>query len=285
MFVNDNKIKSVRAYFREKLKDSFDNGEIRYLTNLSLESVLGKSKTDLLLMQEETVSESDLLKFRSIIKDLLSQKPIQYILGETEFCGLNILVNESVLIPRPETEELISIIQSDQKELSNILDIGTGSGCIPLALKNSFPDSKVNGMDVSEEALKVARSNAKGLNLQVDFVLDSILDPTTDFQEPFDLIVSNPPYVLESDKADMFENVLKHEPHLALFVPDDDPLLFYKAILKFSEKNLKEGAWLYFEIHEDSAIQIKQLFLDAGYDFVEIHQDFYGKDRIVKGRK
>ncbi len=285
MFVSDNKIRSIYPYFQEKLENLYSTSEIKHLTNLALEFVLNLSRTDLLLAQDQAVSESELLRFREIVNELQKGKPIQYILGEAEFCGLNIQVNEHVLIPRPETEELVERIRKEVELADNILDVGTGSGCIPLALKSYFPDAKVSGVDVSELALEVARKNSETLGLDVLFLKEDILNPKMEFEQTFDLIVSNPPYVLESDKKEMEQNVLEYEPHLALFVEDSDPLLFYRTILSFSEKNLKNGGRLYFEIHEEYAIQIKQLFLESGFSSAEIHQDFYGKERIVKGIK
>ncbi|MCB0479078.1 MAG: peptide chain release factor N(5)-glutamine methyltransferase [Crocinitomicaceae bacterium] len=284
MFVSDNRIQSVYPYFQNKLNELYSDSEIRHLTNLALEKVTGLNRTELLLAKDQTVSESDLLKLRSIVKELLQKKPIEYILGETEFSGMLFKVSPAVLIPRPETEELIRLIEKEVRDPQTILDIGTGSGCIPIALKSHFTKAEVYGMDVSDKALNIARENAENLKVDVQFIQEDILQPQGAYKS-FDLIVSNPPYVLESDKREMEANVLDFEPHLALFVPDEDPLLFYREILKFSEKNLKKGGSLYFEIHEKYANPIKQLFLDAGYVSVEIHQDFYGKDRIVKGIK
>lgn len=285
MFVSNNTITAVQQYFKEKLKDSFSDSEIRFLSGLCLQSRLGINSSEIILKKEETVSESDLLFFRACIKELLSGKPIQYVLGETEFYGLNFKVNADVLIPRPETEELVSIILKEQNSAKSILDIGTGSGCIPIALKSELKNAEISGLDVSEKALEVARENSKLNNLEVDFIQADILDANFNLEEPVELIVSNPPYVLESDKADMESNVLDHEPHLALFVEDSDPLLFYRRILEFSQKNLKEQGWIYFEIHESMGNPIKQLFLDFGFDQVEIIEDFYGKIRMAKARK
>jgi release factor glutamine methyltransferase len=285
MFVKDNSIRAVVNYFKEKLEGQFSDSEVKHLSDLAIEHVLGLSKTDLILAGDKHVSESDLLNFRSIVKELLTKKPIQYILGESEFHGMLFQVNENVLIPRPETEELVSLVIKENENVSTILDIGTGSGCIPISLKSAFPKASISAIDVSEEALKLAKSNSERLESPVSFVQDDILQPKHIFEDEFELIISNPPYVLESDKKEMHENVLMHEPHLALFVEDHDALIFYKAILEFSQKNLKKGGRLYFEIHEDMANPIKQLFLDFGFEDINIHKDFYGKDRVVKGKK
>ncbi|MEZ4936921.1 MAG: peptide chain release factor N(5)-glutamine methyltransferase [Crocinitomicaceae bacterium] len=284
MFVSDNRIKSIFPYFQEKLGKQYSESECRKLANLALEKVLGCSRTDLLLAKEQTLSESDLLRLRSIVKELEQHKPIEYILEESEFLGMRFMVNSDVLIPRPETEELVELIKKDIENPQRILDIGTGSGCIPIALKKFYKNSEVVGIDVSKNAIKVANDNAQQLKAEVRFELENILEPKLNWQA-FDLIVSNPPYVLESDKKEMAPNVLDHEPHLALFVSDDNPLLFYREILCFSEKNLKKGGALYFEIHERYANPIKQLFLDSSYSQVEIVKDFYGKERIIKGIK
>lgn len=285
MFVNDNRILSVYSYFQEKLNHLYSESECRLLANLTLEYILEISRSELLLARESRVSESDLLRIRTIVKELQEEKPIEYILEEAEFHGMRLKVTPAVLIPRPETEELIRFIEKQIPSAKRILDIGTGSGCIPIALKKIFSQAKVYGMDVSEEALEIARFNSQKQDLNIEWLNDSILEPKIDFEEPFDLIVSNPPYVLNSDRKEMRANVLQFEPHLALFVPDEDPLLFYKAIIKFCEKYLKKGGALYFETHEKYAIPIKQLFLDADYISVEVLKDFYGKDRIVKGVK
>ena len=285
MFVSKNSLKSVSEYFRNKLKDEFSSQEIKSLFNICLENVLGLTKTDLILNPDRTVSESELLAVRSLIKGLLEGVPVQYILKETAFFGLNFLVNEHVLIPRPETEELVSIIVKENEGIQSVLDIGTGSGCIPISIKSKLPDTAIFGLDISKDAILVAEGNSKSLNLEVDFVQDDILKSKFNPGFEFDLIISNPPYVLESEKREMNENVLNYEPHLALFVEDRDPLLFYEAILLFSQKNLKKGGKVYFEIHEEMGNRIKKLFLDFGFSEIEIIKDFYGKNRFAKGNK
>lgn len=277
MFVQDNSVQSVLLYFKEKLSDKFSASEIKVFTSLCFFTRFNWTKSDLLLSKDKTVSESDLLWFRTVVKALLAGNPIQYILGQTEFCDLIFKVNENVLIPRPETEELVYIVKEEKE--GRILDIGTGSGCIPISLKKFNNKSEVVGLDVSEDALEIARENAKNHNLEVTFILDDILNPKIE-QEPFDIIVSNPPYVLQSDAKEMKKNVLNFEPHLALFVEDNDPLLFYRMILEYSQKNLKSGGKVYFEIHESMGIPIKQLFLDFGFVEIQIKKDFYGKDRF-----
>jgi release factor glutamine methyltransferase len=227
-----------------------------------------------------------MLKLHFAVKELLKQKPVQYITGETEFYGYKIEVTPAVLIPRPETEELVKYIEDEGKSnrYGSVLDIGTGSGCIAIVLKKIFRAAKVTGIDISEEALKTAIKNNKNLAAGVDFVKMDILDKSKwSLLGNYDLIVSNPPYVTFEDKNQMKKNVLDYEPHTALFVSDDDPLLFYRHIVDFAKSNLNENGVLWFEVNEKFGKEIKNLMIVSGFSEVMILKDIFGKDRFVKG--
>lgn len=225
--------------------------------------------------------------FEQAIKRLLQFEPVQYIVGHTYFLEYKLEVSPAVLIPRQETEELVSMIIAKEKDKQQlrILDIGTGSGCIPIALSLELECQEIIGLDISEAALEIAQNNSSLNSAKVDFHQLDILNENIPYQE-LDIIVSNPPYVLESDKKQMHKNVLNYEPGLALFVPDDAPLKFYEAIANKSLKALVNGGRLYFEIHEKFGQEVKSLMEQVGYLNVEIHQDiFLSKDRIVSGLK
>ena len=278
-----NSIKGVLDYFENKLKDLQPSREIEIYFELCCESLYGLNKSDIIL-DERRFSESELLQFRSIVKRLEKNEPIQYILGEAHFYGEIFKVNSGVLIPRPETEELVELIINN-KPKGRLLDIGTGSGIIPITVKNSFKELDVVGVDVSKAAIEIAKQNAEKFKVDVSFFCRDILtDELANFQL-FDIIVSNPPYVLESDKSEMSENVLKHEPDIALFVEDEEPLLFYERICYLSKQLLNEGGFLYFEIHESFGDEVKSLMEKCGFKDIHLIKDLQAKDRIVMGVK
>jgi release factor glutamine methyltransferase len=228
-----------------------------------------------------------MLTFHFAVKDLLKNKPIQYIIGETEFCDLKFKVNENVLIPRPETSEMVHeiAVSNQQSAISNILDIGTGSGCIAISVAKKLPQAQVFAMDISEKALEVAKENATRNNVNVTFIHDDILSLRNNIETIFDIIISNPPYVRELEKAEMRDNVLNWEPHNALFVSDNDPLIFYRNILEFAKSHLKENGEIWFEINEYLGKEMTDLCKEYGFSDVEIFKDFRGKERIVKVNK
>lgn len=284
MFVKDNKVSSVREYFKEKLINKFSPNEIKTISDSFIKERLQLSNHELILSRDLHVSESDLLYFREVIKRILSGEPFQYVIGHTDFFGLSIKVSPSVLIPRPESEELVDWIVSDNPS-GKIIDLCTGSGCMALALKDCLPNSEVYGTDISEDAIEMAKLNSKELKLETKFFTNDILKEGNALIEEcgkFDVILSNPPYVLESDKTFMSNTVIEHEPQIALFVTDEDPLLFYREIALFGLKALKENGVLYFEIHEDYGIAIKEMLISLGYFRVELKQDLQDKDRMVK---
>lgn len=283
MRIASNKVSAVAAFFRDELTGLYGKEETEQFICLCFEEYLGFSRSDLLLKKEATMSESELLKFNFAVKDLKAGKPIQYILGNAWFCGMKLAVNEHVLIPRPETEEMVELIVPEQP--ATILDVGTGSGCIAIALKKKLPGAGVTAIDVSEEALSVAVRNARSNETAVAFFRADILkeqDRARLSGSRFRVIVSNPPYVRLTEKEKMHKNVVGYEPHLALFVNDDDPLLFYKAISDLALKCLTPDGKLYFEVNEAFGAEVKALLEAKGFHRAEVIKDISGKDRIVR---
>ncbi len=275
-------IHQLSTYFQNELKDCFAQEEIRNFIALILEYKLGYSKVDVLMKKDEDLNNDVALYCEEALEKLKNHVPIQYILGETEFYGLKFRVNSSVLIPRPETEELVHWIINDYKgKQAKILDIGTGSGCIPITLKKNIHDADVAAWDISEEALITAKSNAELNKADVVFEKQNALDLGS-VEAKFDVIVSNPPYVLDKEKELMQNNVLDYEPHLALFVPDNDPLLFYQAIAEFAKTNLNSKGALYFEINESFGDATVQMLEKLGFINIELRKDLFGKDRMIK---
>ncbi|MDR2906878.1 MAG: peptide chain release factor N(5)-glutamine methyltransferase [Bacteroidales bacterium] len=283
MRIKTNTLKSVRDFFDDELKPFYPCDEIRFYFYWCCESFLNLSKTQVIANIEFRISESMMLKFNFAVKDLKAQKPIQYILGTCDFYGLKLLVTPDVLIPRPETEELVQQIASEHKNFNGrILDICTGSGCIALALKKQFSKSNSQGLDISQKAISVAQENAKRNQLDVDFFVADIFNYGKDMpNQQFDLIVSNPPYVLNSEKSQMQANVLDYEPHQALFVEDDNPLLFYKTIIDLAKHHLNPNGALYLEINESFGNEITEILILNAFSNVQTHSDFRGKSRFI----
>ena len=275
--------KEIKSSFRSELYPFFDEQEIDSFFYLVLEKFHQLKRVDLALQPNLKVSESELVQWKLVLEQLKNQKPIQYIVGETFFCDLIFKVNEHTLIPRPETEELVYWILEEVKNISisTIVDIGTGTGCIPISLKKNLPKSTVFGIDISEEALKVANENAQMNEVDVQFMQKNILE-TSDLQNQFDVIVSNPPYVRNLEKAEINANVLAFEPHLALFVSDEDPLIFYRKIAELAKNNLKQNGLLFFEINQYVGKETVSLLADLGFKNIELRKDIYGNDRMVK---
>ena len=274
-------IQSSRELFKDytkKLLNLYPQEEAVSIVQLLFEHFLHLDRKDLLLDKKITQTPAEL---ESAVAQLMGGKPIQYILGLASFYGRDFYVTPHVLIPRFETEELVHlIIRETTLPAPSILDIGTGSWCIPITLSLEISQSKVMGLDISPEALEVAVRNARALNTTVDFVLLDILQEKLP-AALWDIIVSNPPYIRHMEKEGMHQNVLGHEPYLALFVPDNDPLLYYRVIAKKAAHNLNSGGRLYVEINEAFGPQTKQLIEREGFSDVRIHQDLQGKDRIV----
>ncbi len=287
MRIPSNKIADIVSFFRKELKDVYEGEEMENIIWLSFNHVLGLSKTSLQLSYGSNVNQSDLLKLYFISKDLKKNKPIQYILGETEFCGLKLKVNDSVLIPRPETEELVHLVKNEVisigKKNLKIIDIGTGSGCIAVSLKKFIPEAEVHALDVSEKALKVARENALLNNAEIIFHESDILNQKT-FGQTFDIIISNPPYVTLQEKPTLDKRVVNHEPHLALFAGENDPLIFYKAILDFAHLVKNKNVTVYFEMNDAYAEEVKSLAGSKHFS-ADIIEDMFGKRRFLRAVK
>ena len=279
-------IKHYRDYFIQELTPLYDVGEVESFFYLILEAKHQLQRVDLALQPELAFSESELKTWSSILEQLKKEIPIQYILGVTHFYGLEFEVNSAVLIPRPETEELVDwIIQNSKLKAQNsklkILDIGTGSGCIGIALAKNLPNAQVFALDVSEKALDTAKKNAEKNQVQLTFIHQSILE-TVDLAQEFDIIVSNPPYVRELEKLEIKKNVLDNEPHLALFVEDNDALIFYRKIAQLAQKNLNPQGQLYFEINQYLGQEMLDLLQGMGFKNSVLRQDIYGNDRMVQ---
>ncbi len=279
-------VSAVITMFRQELIPIYGKAEVEQFIRIAFEEVLSYSKVDLVMNEESVIPDQLLAQLFDILENLKKSKPIQYILGKTVFYGLPIQVNKHVLIPRPETEELIHwILKDNWKEETTILDLGTGSGCIALALKDQLKTPIVYGADISVEALNVAKQNAINNNLQVAFFqFDILTQESLNFMK-FDLIVSNPPYVRMSEKEWMHDNVLNHEPHSALFVAEDDPLIFYRKITDLADGHLNKKGKLFFEINEAYGAEILQFLKDRGYKDVTLKKDFTGRDRMISGVK
>jgi release factor glutamine methyltransferase len=279
-------IKDIRLYLAKELNKIYPETEISALTNIIIKTINGVSRLHQLYLAEQPVTGLQAQKVIYISTELKTGKPIQYILGETIFYDCIIRVSKATLIPRPETEELVDLIISENKGFTgNIIDIGTGSGCIAIALAKNIPGTLVSGIDISKEAIRIARGNAFLNNVSVSFKYCDIFNFDYENNCRVGIIVSNPPYVRFSEQQYMGKNVLDFEPHSALFVSDSDPLLYYKAIIKVAEKTLLPGGILYFEINEAMGKAMILLLEATGYSHIQVVTDINGKDRIIKGRK
>ena len=291
-------IKELKTCFFNSLKNIQDEQEIESFFFILTEYLHNLKRVDVALNPNFELSEAAIEKWNSILTELKQEKPIQYITGEAWFYGLKFEVNENTLIPRPETEELVewilnSPITQHQTPIT-ILDIGTGSGCIPISLKSNVPQANVSAIDVSEKALEVAKRNAASNKVEINFIQDNILEvedlsklQTSNSQLPtnFDIIVSNPPYVRNLEKQEIKKNVLDYEPHLALFVEDTDALLFYRKIAQLALKNLSPNGLLFFEINQYLGKETVELLESLGFKNIELKKDIYGNDRMVKSEK
>ena len=282
-------IKDYRTYFIETLLPIYDQGEIESFFYLILEDKHHLKRVDLALQPNLNFSSTEIEVWNIILEKLQKQIPVQYILGKTSFYGLDFIVNENVLIPRPETEELVEWIVNENLNIEKlkdlkILDIGTGSGCIAISLAKNLPNAQVFAIDVSDKALATAQKNAESNEVKVTFLEKNILE-TFDLEQEFDIIVSNPPYVRNLEKVEINKNVLEYEPHLALFVEDDDALIFYKKIAQLAQKNLVENGSLYFEINQYLGKEMILLLEEMQFKNIELKKDIYGNDRMIFGRK
>jgi release factor glutamine methyltransferase len=279
-------LKEIQTIFHKELAALYPKAEVDSFFYLFMEHYLGLERFALVLQPNFVISREEEDPFFKGLARLKKEEPIQYILGETQFMDIILKVDEMVLIPRPETEELVQWIISEmatQKADTRILDIGTGSGCIAIALAKALPRAEVVGLDVSNEALKVAKENAELNRVEVEFLKADILNTNLNLNPEFDLIVSNPPYVRELEKEQMRNNVKEYEPEIALFVPDDDALRFYEAIVGFSKRHLKSGGKLFLEINQYLAKETQQLLVDNDFGEVELRNDIFGNFRMLKG--
>lgn len=279
-----NNSKTLFQDFVKRISLTLDNDEVTRMAYMVFHYLFGISSTGILAEKQVNFSESDKGRLSEIASRINANEPIQYILGEAEFFGRTFKVNRSVLIPRPETEELVREVKHAVKGDVSILDIGTGSGCIPITLAFEIPDSKIFATDISNEALTLANENAQRLKAKVDFFKHDILKEDLKLGD-LDIIVSNPPYIALSEKNTLQPNVVNFEPHLALFAPENDPLLFYRVIAGKARHALKTGGMLCVEINERFGDEVKQLFFDHGFKEAAVVKDISGKDRIVKGVK
>jgi release factor glutamine methyltransferase len=281
------KIKQYRTQFIQELAPFYDAYEAESFFYLILEEKHNLRQIDVALNQELVFNDSEIWVWNSLLAELKKEVPIQYLLGKTNFYGLDFEVNENVLIPRTETEELVEwIINENLKTPKNkklkILDIGTGSGCIAISLAKNIPNARIFALDVSKEALMTAKKNAENNRVDVTFIHQSILE-IEDLNNDFDVIVSNPPYVRNLEKKEIKKNVLNYEPHLALFVEDDNALIFYRKIAEIAQKNLTENGQLFFEINQYLGEDMKDLLLKMNFKNIELKKDIYGNDRMMKG--
>ena len=301
MKMSSNLVRDCRKYYASELEKIYGSDEANALIMILLEHYFGIDRVKIAMDPELRLSESEMLTLHFAVKELLKNKPIQYIIGETEFCGMRFFVEEGVLIPRPETEEMVKNIATCRDKACliptgcdvetdgrpSILDIGTGSGCIAVSLAKLLKNSVVTAVDVSEKALEIAKKNAEANGVDVQFILDDILNPQNPelIDNQYDIIISNPPYVCESEKSEMRANVLDYEPSSALFVSDNDPLIFYRKILEFAQKTLKPNGQVWFEINEKLGNEMKNLCLEKGFEKVEIIKDFRERDRILRATR
>ncbi|MHB8206886.1 peptide chain release factor N(5)-glutamine methyltransferase [Mucilaginibacter sp.] len=284
-------IKDVFTVFKQGLGGVYDANETESLTLMVINEITSLSKAQIKAFPEKEITIEQAERLNTILTRLQTGEPVQYLLGHTEFYGLPFKVNPSVLIPRPETEELVdwalTSVGSCKLAVSNILDIGTGSGCIAISLKKNLPNTSVSAIDISSGALETAKQNADLNEVKVDFIQDDILNSKISGQgnEKVEVIISNPPYVTLYDKTQMHTNVTDFEPHSALFVPEDDPLIFYKAIADFALNNLIDNGLLFLEINESLGDETVDLLQTKGFRNIELRKDMSGRDRMVKANR
>lgn len=283
--VADNKISSLVRYAEQVLAGKYSHPELTEIIRWLVEDIIGFTQGEVTLNPDLLVNQSNLIHFCNAIEKLAKGMPVQYVLGEVKFMGYRLEVNSSVLIPRPETEELVDLIIKENQQASTlkVLDLGTGSGCIAISLRGKLNDAQVTGMDVSCEALVLASNNAlqNGITgiewLEMDMLEEDLLD-----QREFDIMVSNPPYIAQKEKEQMSENVLNYEPHKALFVPNDDPIIFYRKIAELAKVHLHQNGIIYLEINESLAEETANIFRNDAQNKVMVMKDMFGKNRFIK---
>ena len=289
-------LKELRLLFTNSLLDIYPKTEIDTFFFLLIEEKLNLQRIDTVLKPDFLIGNNILTEFKKIIKRLQKEEPIQYILGKTEFYGLPLLVDKNTLIPRPETEELVEwaikeiqekrikskdVISKDNEKSLSILDIGTGTGCIPISLAKNLENVTISAIDISKEALKIAKQNAALNNVEIDFIEIDILN-TDKLNQQYDIIISNPPYVRELEKVEINNNVLENEPHLALFVDDENPLIFYKKITDLAKQHLTKKGILFFEINQYLGKETVEMLEKKGFQNIQLKKDHFGNDRMIK---
>lgn len=276
-------LNSYKKCFNEQLQPLYDADEIKSMLTIVVHEVLGFSRVDFVLKDSERLNETQIVQLDSILSQLQQEIPIQYIFEKAYFYGYEFKVSPATLIPRRETEELVEWVLSEMNRQPQknwrVLDIGTGSGCIPITIKKEFPLAEVFALDISTEALKIAQQNAENLNTSVTFIEQNIL--ATEQLDSYDIIISNPPYVRNLEKAEIKKNVLDYEPHLALFVEDNDPLIFYRKITQLAQKSLTENGLLFFEINQYLGEEMQQMVSEY-FKTIELRKDLQGNDRMLK---
>jgi len=276
-------LQEIKVFLKQTLSSKIDAVELTSLIGMLIEAVTGWNRMQQIVNVNTELTKEQQTVLENYAQQLLAGKPIQYILGKAWFMGNELMVNENVLIPRPETEELVEWIISYASIMNkplSVLDIGTGSGCIPIALKLALPNCTLTGLDISKDALAVAKMNAKNLNATIEWMEEDILN-TAALDTSYDIMVSNPPYIPLREKKDMQEQVLNFEPSIALFVSNEDPLIYYKAIAKIGKQNLSKNGQLFFEIHYDQGKAILALLDELNYH-AELRQDSFGKNRMIR---
>ncbi len=281
-------LKDFKLFFKNSLSETYPTTEIDTFFFLLIEDYLGLQRIDTVLKPDFKIDEKQLLILKVALERLQQEEPIQYIIGKTEFYGYPFYVDENTLIPRPETEELVEWVLDEVRNLNleerksiSILDIGTGTGCIPISLAMNLPVANITAIDVSSEALKIANKNAKLNNVNIDFFEIDILK-TESLPQKYNIIVSNPPYVRELEKVEIQNNVLQNEPHLALFVADDNPLIFYDKIAELAKMHLSENGILFFEINQYLGKETIEMLKDKGFKNIELRKDLFENDRMIK---
>lgn len=276
-------LNSYKKWFNEQLQHLYDTDEIKSMLTIVAYEVLGLSRVDLVLKDNESLSEAQIVQLNNVLSQLQQEIPIQYIFEKAYFYGYEFKVSPATLIPRRETEELVEWVLSEMNRQPEkkwrVLDIGTGTGCIPISIKKEFPLAEIFAMDISTGALKIAKENAEKLNASVIFIEQNILSTTQ--LDSYDIIISNPPYVRNLEKAEIKKNVLDYEPHLALFVEDNDPLIFYRKITQLAQKSLTENGLLFFEINQYLGEEMQQMVSEY-FKIIELRKDLQGNDRMMK---
>ncbi len=288
------KLRNLAQRFNTELINLYGRDEIDAIFLIVIESVLGYRRSDYLLKRDEDLTHAQVIELNNTLGQLKAGKPVQYILGETIFYGLPFKVNPSVLIPRPETEELVDWVITSMNEIPrseglgkplNIIDIGTGSGCIAISLKKNLPETNVYGLDIASDSLEIAEQNALMNEVSVNFIHADILNDSFSIAHlQFSIIISNPPYITQHEKEAMHENVLNNEPHRALFVSNEKPLIFYEAIADFAKENLDKDGLLFLEINEYYSKETMDLLSDKGFKSIELRKDMQGKNRMVRAQ-